>query len=106
MFDRILQVFAEKSAVTVMVHGLLERFLNANKIDDGVKSVSEIQYTRKILFSSIFRNDASSCILNSGINASRIALYGKLQNIALKTSRELVLYGATQAEELIDSDIM
>jgi hypothetical protein len=32
MFGEILQVFAEKSPVTVMVHGLLERFLNAMKI--------------------------------------------------------------------------
>lgn len=34
MFGEILQVFAEKSPVTVMVHGVLERFLNAKKIDD------------------------------------------------------------------------
>jgi hypothetical protein len=31
MFGEILQVFAEKSPVTVMVHGLLERILNAEK---------------------------------------------------------------------------
>jgi hypothetical protein len=111
MFDKILQVFAEKSPVTVMVHGLLERFLNANKIDEWFESVSEVQYTRKIFFSSILgvmlqvvcrvRSNIHGAYLNSGINASRIALYGKLQNIELKTSRELVLYGATQAEELI-----
>jgi hypothetical protein len=29
IFGEILQVFAEKSPVTVMVHGLLERFLTA-----------------------------------------------------------------------------
>jgi hypothetical protein len=111
MFNKILQVFAEKSPVTVMVHGLLERFLNANKIDNWFESVSETQYTRKILFSSILgimlqvvcrvRSNVHSAYLNSNINASRIALYAKLQNMELNTSRELVLYSATQAEELI-----
>jgi hypothetical protein len=48
-----LQRFAEKSPVTVMVQGLLERMLNATKIDQWFEAVSETQYTRKILFSSL-----------------------------------------------------
>ena len=111
IFGEILQVFAEKSPVTVMVHGVLERFLNAKKIDDWFEDVSEVQYTRKILFSSILgvmlqvvcrvRSNVHVAYLNSDINTSRTALYGKLQNIELKTSRELVLYSAIQAEQLI-----
>jgi hypothetical protein len=53
IFGEILQVFAEKSPVTVRVHGLLELFLNAEKIDEWFSSVHDIQYTRKILFSSV-----------------------------------------------------
>lgn len=53
VFGEILQVFAEKTPVAVMVHGILERFLNPDKIDEWFDSVSEVQYTRKILFSSI-----------------------------------------------------
>ena len=111
MFGEILQVFAEKSPVTVMVHGLLERFLNAEKIDEWFDSVRDTQYTRKILFSSVLgimlevvckiRSNVHAAYLNSDIDASRIALYDKLKNIELKTSRELVQYSADQAEQLI-----
>ena len=111
MFDEILQVFAEKSPAMVMVHGLLERFLNAEKIDGWFDSVCEVQYTRKILFSSVLgimlqvvcriRSNVHVAYLNSDVDASRIALYDKLQNIELKTSRELVQYSACQAEQLI-----
>jgi hypothetical protein len=111
MFGEILQVFAEKTPVAVMVHGLLQRFLNPDKIDKWFGSISEVQYTRKILFSSILgimlqvvcktRSSVHAAYLSSDIKASRIALYGKLQNIELKTSRELVRYSVIQAEQII-----
>ena len=111
MFGEILQVFAEKSPATVMVHGLLERFLNAEKIDEWFNTVSEVQYTRKILFSSVLnimlqvvcrvRSNVHVAYLNSDVEASRTALYDKLQNTELKTSQELVRYSASQAEQLI-----
>ena len=92
MFGEILQVFAEKSPATVMVHGLLERFLNAEKIDEWFDSVRDTQYTRKILFSSVLsimlevvckvRSNVHAAYLNSDIDASRIALYDKLKNIS------------------------
>jgi hypothetical protein len=111
MFGEILQVFAEKTPVAVMVHGLLQRFLNPDKINKWFGAISEVQYTRKILFSSVLeimlqvvckiRSNVHAAYLNSDIEASRIALYGKLQNIELKTSRELVRYSVIQAEQII-----
>jgi hypothetical protein len=111
MFGGILQVFAEKSPATVIAQGVLERFLNAEKIDDWFENTSENQYTRKILFSSILsimlqvvcrvRSNVHSAYLDSDVKASRIALYDKLKNIELKTSRELVQYMAGEAAELI-----
>lgn len=111
MFGEILHVFAAKTPVAVMVHGLLQRFLNPDKIDKWFGSISEVQYTRKILFSSVLeimlqvvcktRSSVHAAYRNSDIEASRIALYGKLQNIELKTSRELVRYSVIQAEQLI-----
>ena len=110
-FGEILQVFAEKSPATVMVHGLLERFLNPEKIDEWFDSVRDTQYTRKILFSSALgimlevvcrvRSNVHVAYLNSNVDASRVALYDKLKNVELSTSRELVLYSAEQAEQLI-----
>jgi hypothetical protein len=111
MFGEILQVFAEKTPVAVMVHGLLQRFLNPDKINKWFGAISEVQYTRKILFSSVLeimlqvvckiRSNVHAAYLDSDIEASRIALYGKLQNIELKTSRELVRYSVIQAEQII-----
>jgi len=98
MFGEILQVFAEKSPVTVMVHSLLKRILNAEKIDDW-NATSEVQYTRKILFSFLLeimldvvcriRSNVHLAYLNSDIKASRVAVYGKRQNLETKTSNEL-----------------
>jgi hypothetical protein len=80
VFGEILQVFAEKTPVAVMVHGILERFLNPDKIDEWFDSVSEVQYTRKILFSSILgimlqvvcktRSSVHTAYLNSNIEAT------------------------------------
>lgn len=111
MFGAILQTFAEKSPVTVMVQGLLERLLNAEKIDQWFESVSEVQYTKKILFSSLVslmlqvvcrvRNNVYSAYLNSSIDTSRVAVYDKLKNIETKTSREIVRYIATESGSII-----
>jgi len=40
MFSPILQKFSEKSPVTAMVQGLLERLLHAEKIDAWFKDIS------------------------------------------------------------------
>jgi hypothetical protein len=94
-----------------MVQGLLERLLNAEKIDQWFDSVSEVQYTRKILFSSLVslmlqvvckvRNNVYSAYLNSSIDTSRVAVYDKLKNVETKTSQEIVRYIATGSESII-----
>jgi hypothetical protein len=111
MFGEILQVFAEKSPVTVMVHGLLARILNAEKIDAFFETVREVQYTKQILFSSLLgimlqvvcrvRSNVHVAYLNSGIEASRVALYAKLQHMEPKTVRELLRYSAKDSAEII-----
>ena len=53
MLGVILQKFSEKSPVTVMVHGLLERLLAKEKIDEWFNTNCQVQYTRHILFSSL-----------------------------------------------------
>lgn len=111
MFGPVLQKFSEKSPVTVMVQGLLERLLHAEKIDAWFKNISGVQYTKKILFSSLIsimldvvcrvRNNVYSAYVHSNIDSSRQAVYYKLQNIELKTSQELVRYIASESELII-----
>ena len=64
MFGEILQKFAKKSSVTVMVRGLLEHLLNADKIDAWFDSVRQAQYIKGMLFSSVvssMRHHPSVC---------------------------------------------
>lgn len=94
-----------------MVQGLLERLLNAEKIDKWFENTSEVQYTKKILFSSLIgimlevvcrvRKNVYSAYLNSSIDASRQAVYDKLQNVELKTSQEIVRYIGLESELII-----
>lgn len=111
MFDAILQTFAEKSPVTVMVQGLLERLLNAEKIDRWFASVSEVQYTKKILFSSVIsvmlqvvcrvHKNVHSAYLHASIDASRVAFYDKLKHIETKTSQAIVRHVAAESSAII-----
>jgi hypothetical protein len=111
MFGEILQKFAEKSPVTVMVRGLLEHLLNADKIDAWFDSVRQAQYTKEILFSSIvslmlqvvckIRTSVHSAYCHSAIEASVVAVYDKLKGVETTTSQALVRQIASESESVI-----
>ena len=113
MFDGILQKFADRAPTTVMVRGLLEQLLNAERLDAWFACHSGRQYTRKILFSSLVglllqvvcRTQASvnAAYRTSGIAASIVAVYGKLKGVELQTSQGLVRFIAEESAPLIDS---
>ena len=89
MFDGVLQRFAERAPASVMVRGLLERLLNAERLDRWFESTREEQYTRQILFSSLVglmlqivcrvQANVHAAYRESSIAASVVAVYGKLQ---------------------------
>ena len=54
MFSRILQRFMDKSPVPVMVQVLLERVLSPAKLDAWFERTAVEQYTRELLFSTVF----------------------------------------------------
>ncbi|MEN8123213.1 MAG: transposase [Bacteroidota bacterium] len=94
-----------------MVQGLLERLLNAKQMDAWFENVGEVQYTKKILFSSLValmlevvcrvRKTVHSAYLNSNIDASRQAVYDKLKNTEVNTSRGIVRYIGSEAGLII-----
>lgn len=100
MFDGVLQRFAERTPASVMVRGLLERLLNAERLDEWFESTREEQYTRQILFSSLVglmlqivcRGQANvhAAHRESSIAASVVAVYDKLKRVELSTSQGLV----------------
>jgi len=54
LFSKIFQLFMEKSPVPVMVHILLERTLCPDKLNSIFERTAVEQYTRTLLFSTIF----------------------------------------------------
>ena len=54
MFSKILQRFMEQSPVPVMVQVLLERVLSPAKLDAWFERTAVEQYTRDLLFSTVF----------------------------------------------------
>src|SRR4051794_595034 len=50
----ILQRFMEKSPIPVMARALLERVLDGDQLNACFERVTEKQYTRDLLFSSVF----------------------------------------------------
>ena len=111
MFGEILQKFAEKSPITVIVRGLLEHLLNAEKIDQWFDSVRQAQYTREILFSSIvslmlqvvckIRTSVHSAYRHAPIEASVVAVYDKLKGVETTTSQALVRHIACESASII-----
>jgi hypothetical protein len=111
MFGEVLQKFAEKSSITVMVRGLLEHLLNPNKIDRWFDSVRQVQYTKEILFSSIvslmlqvvckIRSSVYSAYRHADIGASVVAVYDKLKGVETTTSQALVRPIASESEAII-----
>ena len=111
MFGEILQKFAEKIPITVMVRGLLEHLLNPEKIDRWFDSIRQVQYTKEILFSSIvllmlqvvckIRSSVHSAYRHADIGASVVVVYDELKGVETATSQGLVRQIASESEAII-----
>jgi hypothetical protein len=110
IFDR----FAKESPICVMARALMERVFNPEQLDKWFEQTAEEQYTRDLLFSTVF--DIMSdvvCGARKSVHAayqaskedicvSVTSLYNKLNGIEVKTSAELVRYAAGEMKEIIE----
>ena len=102
MLGKVFERFVEKAPVTVMVRGILERVLSADALDQLFERVADRQYTRELLFSSVFElMNLVVCRVHPSIHAayqdneeaigtSITAVYDKLNRLDTATSRALV----------------
>jgi len=109
MLGKVFERFVEKAPVAVMVRGILERVLGPEALNELFERVADRQYTRELLFSSVFElMNVVVCKIQPSIHAayqdnkeaietSLTAVYEKLNGLDTVTSRALV--GDT-AEEL------
>ena len=110
---KIFERFVEKAPVAVMVRGILERVLGPEALNVLYDRVVERQYTRELLFSSVFQlMNLVVCKIQPSIHAayqdnkeeietSITAVYDKLSGIDTVTSRALVRETAKQMDESV-----
>ena len=115
MFSRIFQRFVERSPIPVMVQVLLERALSADKLNRLFERVTDEQYTRTLLFSSVFELmhlvvfktfpsvHAAYKEKDEQIGVSLTSVYNKLNGLASNTSAALVRETAAEKAQIIDA---
>jgi IS4 transposase len=115
MLGRFFERFVEKSPVSVMARGLLERVLNPKTINEIFERVADRQYTRDLLFSAVF--DLMSqvvCGSHKSLHAayqaspqelgvSVTSLYNKVKGIETETSASLVRYSADAVTPIVEA---
>jgi IS4 transposase len=114
MLGEVFQRFVEKSPIAVMVRGVLERVLGAEALDAWYEQTAQKQYTRALLFSTIY--ELMSAVVfaikpsvhaayqgrEAEVGASVVSVYNKLKGVEPQTSAELVRYSAQGLTPIID----
>jgi len=114
MMDSVFDAFVNKSPVTVMARGMMERVFDPEQLDEWFEKTAEVQYTRQLLFSSVF--DIITQVVcghqksvhgafkasKDNLGVSITSLYNKLNGIEPHTSAGLVRYAAGQIQPLIE----
>lgn len=113
MLSALLERFAERTPLPVMARGLLEHHLDAPQLDSWFETVAKKQYTRQLLFSSlyslmtqvVFRHQPSvNAAYQSAVEpvgASLTSVYNKLNHLEPATSAALVQLSAEKSAALI-----
>ena len=114
MLGKVFARFVEKSPISVMVRGTLERVLGSDQLDAWFARPAQKQYTRTVLFSTVY-DVLSQVVLRikpsvraayrdqeEQVGASLISLYNKLNGVETHTSAALVRSSATVLAPLIE----
>ena len=113
MFDTVFNRFIEQSPIPVMLNAVLERTLSPEKIDRYFEQATDRQYTRDLLFSSLF--EVMGLVVfkvfpavnaaykkNKGhLGVSITSVYNKLNGLELGISQQLVRSTGTEHAEII-----
>ena len=113
MLSSVFDSFVKKSPISVMARGVMERTLNPDQLNQWFDSTADAQYTKELLFSSLF-DIMSKVVLGShrsvhaayqateeDIGVSITSVYNKLNGIEPHTSAQLVRYAVEQAQPLV-----
>ena len=113
MLGDVFERFVDKSPISVMVRATLERVLGADRLDLWYERTAEKQYTRELLFSTVYdlMSQVVFCVQPSvraaylaheaDVGTSIVSVYNKLNGLETRTSAELVRYSAREFVPLI-----
>ena len=113
MLSPVFENFVGKSPISVMARGMMERVLNPEQLDQWFIETADEQYTKDLLFSTVFgimshvvcgnRDSVHAAYQASknDIGVSVASLYNKRNGIETGTSAALVRYAAGQVEPII-----
>jgi hypothetical protein len=113
MLSSIFDSFVKKSPISVMARGLIERVLNPEQLNKWFNTTAKEQYTRALLFSTIFdimsqvvcgsRSSVHAAYQASkeDISVSITSVYNKINGIEPEISAELVRYASKQIAPII-----
>ena len=113
MLGDVFERFVDKSPISVMVRATLERVLGADRLDLWYERTAEKQYTRALLFSTVYdlMSQVVFCVQPSmraaylareaDVGTSIVSVYNKLNGLETRTSAELVRYSAREFAPLI-----
>lgn len=107
VYDR----FAQESPAAVMMRGILENCLSAERLDELFERTAEVQYTRELAFSTLVRlmSQVVTRVRPSmhaahgaaELDVSARSLYGKLQHVEPAVSRALVGQTACELTQVV-----
>jgi IS4 transposase len=114
LLGEVFESFVKESPVCVMVRGTLEHALPARFVDELFEETAESQYTHELLFSQVV--DLLGSVVGQvhrSVNAayqrrrdefsvSRRSVYGKINHVEPRVSRELVRRTAQRLTPVID----
>jgi Transposase DDE domain len=113
LLDTIFAPFVKERPICVMARAVLERLLDAQRLDTLFAHTAQQQYTRELLFSSLVQL-MSEVVLGvhptvhaayqankATLGVSTTALYNKLDRVETRVSAALVRDSATLAEPVV-----
>jgi IS4 transposase len=115
MLSPVFDPFVEKSPVSVMARGMVERVLNPDQINKWFDTTAKEQYTKDLMFSSVVdimsqvvcgsRSSVSAAYqaAKEEVGVSIASVYNKLNGIEPQTSAELVRFASRQVVPIIEA---
>lgn len=114
MPSTIFERFINETPISIIARSAMERIFNPEQLDDWFDTIAKEQYTKDLLFSSVFEImtqvvcqnrpsvNAAYQAAKEQIGVSITSVYNKLNGIESDTSAELVRYAARQIAPVIE----